>query len=357
MAAHRYWRLLITRCQISGADGLYPSIAELELRSEIGGTDLCINGTPSASSRYDATYDWSYAFDDDPTTKWATAIISTNYQHWIKYDFGNGNDVEINEISIKARSDYRVAPTDFALQYSDDNSNWFNWLGCYNQPEYSLSETKIFNKDTSGVVSWKLLSPLNMTSNNSLSPIIASASSYYSSSVWDAYHCFDNVWIDHTNGGSYWASNNVQTGWVKLDLGSGNEQTAKYVGLRCYRGSDGPERMPKDFTIQGSNDDNSWDTLYTITNQTTWTMGEIKYYTLSQTGSYRYYKIDVTANNGNAYLAIAEIFYFTDRDSDHSVIILKYRTGATSASCEAATYAEYTVPFDSEGFVQLRVEG
>ena len=98
MAAHRYWRLLITRCQIIGADGLYPSIAELEFRSELGGSDLCTSGTPSASSRYDATYDPSYAFDDDPTTKWATAIISTNYQHWIKYDFGNGNDVEINEI-------------------------------------------------------------------------------------------------------------------------------------------------------------------------------------------------------------------------------------------------------------------
>jgi hypothetical protein len=44
-------------------------------------------------------------------------------------------------------------------------------------------------------------------------------------------------------------------------------------------------------------------------------------------------------------------------DVDHTVITLKYRTGATSALCEAETYQEYTVPFDSEGFVQLRVEG
>ena len=44
-------------------------------------------------------------------------------------------------------------------------------------------------------------------------------------------------------------------------------------------------------------------------------------------------------------------------DVDHTVITLKYRTGATSALCEAATYQEYTDPFDSEGFVQLRVEG
>jgi hypothetical protein len=38
-------------------------------------------------------------------------------------------------------------------------------------------------------------------------------------------------------------------------------------------------------------------------------------------------------------------------------VLLKYRTGATSALCEAATYQEYTTPFDSEGFVNLRVEG
>lgn len=46
-----------------------------------------------------------------------------------------------------------------------------------------------------------------------------------------------------------------------------------------------------------------------------------------------------------------------EEEADHSVITLKYRTGATSALCEAATYQEYTIPFDSEGFVQLRVEG
>lgn len=36
---------------------------------------------------------------------------------------------------------------------------------------------------------------------------------------------------------------------------------------------------------------------------------------------------------------------------------IKYRTGATGASCQGASWISYTVPFESLGFVQVRIEG
>jgi hypothetical protein len=37
-------------------------------------------------------------------------------------------------------------------------------------------------------------------------------------------------------------------------------------------------------------------------------------------------------------------------------IIMSYRTGATKAACEAANWIEYTAPFESSGFAQVKVE-
>ena len=38
-------------------------------------------------------------------------------------------------------------------------------------------------------------------------------------------------------------------------------------------------------------------------------------------------------------------------------ILLRYRHGATSVACLAAAWNDYTVPFKSLGYVQVRIEG
>jgi hypothetical protein len=37
-------------------------------------------------------------------------------------------------------------------------------------------------------------------------------------------------------------------------------------------------------------------------------------------------------------------------------VYLKYRTGATEEACSAAEWAAYTVPFESLGYTQIRIE-
>ena len=66
--------------------------------------------------------------------------------------------------------------------------------------------------------------------------------------------------------------------------------------------------MSKDRTLQGSNDNYSWTKIDTVTNQTGWTSLQTRYFKVDTPGSYRYYKLVITANNGATdYVSIAEI--------------------------------------------------
>jgi hypothetical protein len=65
-----------------------------------------------------------------------------------------------------------------------------------------------------------------------------------------------------------------------------------------------PGRMPRDWTIQGSNDGNSWTTIDTRSSQTGWVSGETRRFTVSNSTSYAQYRINVSANNGTNFLEI-----------------------------------------------------
>ena len=53
-------------------------------------------------------------------------LTLVGFRQWWAYDYGAGNAKAIVEVTIQARNDssYNQAPEVFALQWSDDNSNW-----------------------------------------------------------------------------------------------------------------------------------------------------------------------------------------------------------------------------------------
>ena len=127
MAAHRYWRLLISQ---SGGSS-YTGITELKMAEAAGGANVCTGGTPSASSIFNASYPASNAFDGVLTAaaSWycASATYSGGLNSWIQYDFG-GTPRDIAEIAIShygnSGNDILAYPSAFALYYSDDNVKW-----------------------------------------------------------------------------------------------------------------------------------------------------------------------------------------------------------------------------------------
>ena len=76
------------------------------------------------------------------------------------------------------------------------------------------------------------------------------------------------------------------------------------------------ERAPKAWTFRGSNDGTTWTPLDARRYETGWTAGEYRYYSFSNAVAFTQYRLDFTANNGNAYTQFAHLeFYRTGSGS------------------------------------------
>lgn len=122
--AFRYWRLFVPSTQPTGS-GVNDdfSVAEVVMRSSIGGTNESVGKTYASSSEFDASNDAAKAFDGNSNTQLAT-VDSTDA--WVSVDFGAGNALEIQEIVYTSRANFsRQQPSEIRVQYSSDNVTWF----------------------------------------------------------------------------------------------------------------------------------------------------------------------------------------------------------------------------------------
>jgi hypothetical protein len=111
-------------------------------------------------------------------------------------------------------------------------------------------------------------------------------------------------WFNHDKGA---------TGWVQYDFGHGRKKTITRYSVASA--ADVPERDPRDWQFQGSNDGTTWTTLDTQSGQTFPTRFDMKTFPVARPGAYRYYRLDITANNGAKGLHVAEFGLYTDPDS------------------------------------------
>ena len=109
-----------------------------------------------------------------------------------------------------------------------------------------------------------------------------------------------------------WFNNDAgSTGWLQYDFGPGVTRTI----TRYTVGSamDVPERDPKDWQFQGSKDGSTWTTLDTQSDQAFSTRFEMKRYKIASPAAFRFYRLNITANNGAKGMHVAEIGLFTDQ--------------------------------------------
>ena len=64
--------------------------------------------------------------------------------------------------------------------------------------------------------------------------------------------------------------------------------------------------LPKNWTLLGSNDGESWTTLDTRTNQADTANSDTRTYAIANTTAYMYYRLNITASNGDGVLQISE---------------------------------------------------
>lgn len=147
------------------------------------------------------------------------------------------------------------------------------------------------------------VAPHEMTDNSTPSPYVASASSFFSGH--GAFRAFEGG----LGTDQYWIGTGGGADWLKLDLGSGNAKKLYSYGIQANTIPE-PDRAPKDWTMEGSNNGADWTVIDTQTDQTAWGSGELRTFLLgSPPASYRYFRLNITANNGDAtYIAVGELY-------------------------------------------------
>ncbi|WBB67815.1 GH92 family glycosyl hydrolase [Micromonospora sp. WMMD812] len=103
------------------------------------------------------------------------------------------------------------------------------------------------------------------------------------------------------NPSSKWLAFNP-TGWVTYQLA----KPAAVVRYALTSANDAPTRDPKDFTLQGSTDGNTWTDLDTQTGQSFSGRFVTKTYSFTNTTAYGYYRLNVTANSGDSLIQLAD---------------------------------------------------
>src|SRR6266550_1633394 len=156
-----------------------------------------------------------------------------------------------------------------------------------------------------------LFSPTNMSTQVLPTPFVATASSAFPDNPCPA--------LPTVCGGGSWTGMNNGVDFLKIDLGAGVLWTLDNYKLTVNT----TNRGPKDWTVRGSTDDITYTTCDTETSQTSWSTGvEVSFTATGCTAAYRYYKFDVTANQGIAYTEVGNLKYYGHQGSGvkHRVI-------------------------------------
>jgi Ricin-type beta-trefoil lectin domain-like/F5/8 type C domain/Alginate lyase/Protein of unknown function (DUF1349) len=99
-------------------------------------------------------------------------------------------------------------------------------------------------------------------------------------------------------------------GWLQYDFGTGNAQTIKRYAITSA--NDVPTRDPKDWQLQGSNDGSTWTTLDSRSNQTFVNRYEVHSHSIASPASYRYYRLNITANSGDTSCQLSEFGLYSN---------------------------------------------
>ncbi len=285
----------------------------------IQGTD--ITGTVSTTNSYGTYYFIDSPFDTDKSI--VTSYPNTNY--WLsssadtikitfnkpvkisKIDFvpycGNGADRKQNAIEIIVKDESQ----NLLLQEKCNTSTYVE-----NQVYSVLTPTLTFLrsvllKSNDSIYSYEsnnVKHVTKMTSNTTPSPLVASASSIYSSS-YPAWLAFNGTRTDVNN--CWITSSSLLTDqWVQIDFKDKKRVShIEVVGMGVN-----PTSSPKNFTVFGSNDGISFYPILKINNQTNWGTFESRGFNFNYVVNYRYYRFHIHDNNGYAsYSGVVDIVY------------------------------------------------
>jgi len=277
-SGHRFWRVLASRS--NGPYGLVAA-SEIEFRATPGGADLTdvAGGRPIASSSNGSSsvdggsYPVGNAFDNVLNSAiWASNQGPTYglVNQWVGYDFGEGRNVDVTEVSWRARQDCCIDQSigSGAVQWSDDGSNWSTSYNFVTEPVTSLGQTVLLKPVTTSnpdahrfwrVKGYASNDPYMRSSELEMRETadgvnvarfgIPMASSYYA----DSHHPY--FVFDGTTAGGAWATSGGN-GWIGVDL-----LVPRAITEFRYASAEGT-KAPTDLAFEWSDDGSNWTELW-----------------------------------------------------------------------------------------------
>lgn len=115
----------------------------------------------------------------------------------------------------------------------------------------------------------------------------------------EAWRAFDK------NASTKWRTNGVAAAWLRILLAT----SRTVVEYRIT--ADTVANAPADWKLQGSNNGFSWTDIDEQTAQA-FTLGQTRTFTVSSPGDYYYYRLDITANGGDANTAVKALTLHTE---------------------------------------------
>jgi hypothetical protein len=291
----------------------------------------------SASSQFGG-FESYHAFDGITTGAGSYWLGTNGGVDWLQLDTGTGFSYLLDNYSVRVNTipEPSRAPKNWTLKGSNDGRTWTVLDTQTNQTAWTSGEIRNFS--TSSIVIYYRFfrlditanngdatftqvgefylfgtqatlsdfAPHNMTASNAPSPYVASASSEFSFNF--AYKGFNGV-IAAAGSANEWMGQNGGVDWLKIDFGTGNAYLLDSYDLISTNET---TRAPKNWTMEGSNDGSTWTTIDTQTNETAWSTFESRpYFCSPPTTAYRYFRLNITANNGDAtYTQVAELYLY-----------------------------------------------
>ena len=280
----KYWRIYITANNGNSST----SIQEIEFRASVGGSDLTnsVGGVASANSEVNTSNTAAKAFDET-WEKWTTSTVA--FPHWIKYEFNE--PVEIKEVSMRCAwsGQASMAPKNFLIQCSPDNSTWHTVREVTNQTGWGVYEERLFEvivKETGS--SWRInisepdsggvnlaLAELEWRTSVGGPDITGSAIELTSASYNNGTYPKENA-FDNNPSTSWWTDSKPH--WLAYHFDGNTPVTEVAITTR----TDWSWDAPKNFTIEYYDFENLlWVTVLTVTGETGWTSGETRTFSFS----------------------------------------------------------------------------
>ena len=198
-----------------------------------------------------------------------------------KYLRSTSSGIEFVEISVSGTSDVQsfLDLTDTPNTYSENDGKYLR---------ATASGIEFITMGDYVITTWLTLSGAGMSDSSN--------AGFPSSNLTDGLY----------TGGSFYESSVGFPYWIKYDFGDNNAQIIKKY--RICAGNSESTRMPKTWTLAGSNNNVDFYTIDTRGNETSWGYYESREYECAISDSYRYIRMSITAGNNATIIRFYEWF-------------------------------------------------